>query len=276
MVHLDTQWLMLFVAALAATGAVAGILAGLLGVGGGIVIVPVLSFMLEFIGFSADTAMHVAVGTSLLTIVPTSIASLRAHNRRGGVDAGLIRAWAPYVIAGAGAGGVAAHFISAAGLKSVFGFVALAVAINMLLPRKITLGDRLPTSIAFRASVPGMIGFISSLMGIGGGSLTVPTLTAYAYPVHRAVGSSSAFGLVIAVPAVLGFVMTGLDVPGRPPFSLGYVNLLAAAIIIPLTLATARFGVLLAHRLQPETLKRIFALFLIVTALRMLLPLLPH
>lgn len=270
---LTLQSFLLFVAGLAATGAVAGVLAGLLGVGGGIVIVPVLSFMLEFMHFSPTVAMHVAVGTSLLTIIPTSITSLRAHNRRGAMDRDLIRAWAPYVALGAAIGGIAAHFFSGASLKMIFGFVALAVAINMLQPKKIVLGDRLPAGVPFRLGVPGMIGFISSLMGIGGGSLTVPTLTAFSYPVHKAVGSSSAFGLIISLPAVIGFAVTGWGEEGLPPFSVGYVNLLAAALIIPLTLTTARLGVKLAHSLKPEHLKRAFAVFLMITAIRMLWPL---
>ena len=270
---LDLQSFLLFAAGLAVTSAFAGVLAGLLGVGGGIVIVPVLSFMLEFMKFSPNVAMHVAVGTSLLTIIPTSITSLRAHNKRGAMDKDLIRAWAPYVAFGAAIGGIAAHFISGASLKSVFGFVALAVAVNMLLPKKIVLGEHLPHSIPFRLGVPGMIGFISSLMGIGGGSLTVPTLAAYSYPVHKAVGSSSAFGLIISLPAVIGFVITGWGEAGLPPLSLGYVNLLAAALIIPLTMTTAKLGVKLAHSLKPEYLKRAFAVFLMITSIRMLWPL---
>ncbi|MCX8998243.1 sulfite exporter TauE/SafE family protein [Rhizobiaceae bacterium BDR2-2] len=271
---LTLQSFLLFVAGLAVTGAAAGLLAGLLGVGGGIVIVPVLSFMLEFMKFSPTVAMHVAVGTSLLTIIPTSIMSLNAHNKRGAMDKALIRSWAPFVALGAAVGGIAAHYFSGASLKSVFGFVALAVAINMLLPKKIVLGDTLPQNLPFKFSVPGAIGFISSLMGIGGGSLTVPTLAAYSYPVHKAVGSSSAFGLIISLPAVVGFVVTGLNVDGLPPLSLGYVNLLAAALIIPLTMTTAKLGVRLAHSLQPEHLKRAFAVFLMITSIRMLWPLL--
>lgn len=270
---LSLQSFLLFAAGLAATGAFAGVLAGLLGVGGGIVIVPVLSFMLEFMHFSPSVAMHVSVGTSLLTIIPTSIMSLQAHNKRGAMDKDLIRAWAPYVALGAAIGGVAAHFFSGASLKSVFGFVALAVAINLLQPKKIVIGEKVPESLAFRLIGPGMIGFISSLMGIGGGSLTVPTLTAYSYPVHKAVGSSSAFGLIISLPAVVGFAVTGWGEEGLPPLSIGYVNLLAAALIIPLTMTTAKFGVKLAHSLQPEHLKRAFAVFLLITAIRMLWPL---
>lgn len=274
MEELSLQSLLFFVAGLAATGAVAGVLAGLLGVGGGIVIVPVLSFMLEMMKFSPEVSMHVAVGTSLLTIIPTSIMSLMAHNKRGAMDKGLIRDWAPYVAFGAAIGGVAAHFISGASLKSVFGFVALAVAINMLLPKKLVIGEVLPRGVPFRLGVPGTIGFISSLMGIGGGSLTVPTLTAYSYPVHKAVGSASAFGLIISLPAVIGFAITGWGTPGLPPFSIGYVNLLAAALIIPLTMTTAKLGVKLAHSLQPDHLKKAFALFLMITSARMLWPLL--
>ncbi|MFC0283395.1 sulfite exporter TauE/SafE family protein [Camelimonas abortus] len=256
-------------AALASTGVAAGLLAGLLGVGGGIVIVPVFSFVLDMLGYAPGVGMHVAVGTSLATIIATSVASLRAHHAKGAVDLELLRRWAPAMFAAAGAGGFAARHIDGDAMRMVFACVAVLVAVNMTLPGRFVVSDRLPEGAGGRAGLPAVIGFVSSLMGIGGGTLSVPLLTAFSYPARRAVGTASAFGLVIAIPATAGFIWSGMGVEGRPAFSLGYVNLLAAALIIPITMVMARQGARIAHAIAPELLKRLFALFLGATALRM-------
>lgn len=266
---ISIQTFLMFSAILACTGMAAGLLAGLLGVGGGIVIVPVLSFVLDMMGYPPGVAMHVAVGTSLATIIATSLASIKAHHARGAVDLGLLRVWAPAMFIAAGAGGIAARYIGGDSLKLVFACVALLVAVNMLLPRRLVIAESLPAGATGRVGIPGFIGFVSSLMGIGGGTLSVPVLTAFSYPVHKAVGTAAAFGLVIAVPATAGFIWAGMQVEGRPPFSLGYVNVLAAALIIPLTIITARHGARLAHQIPADRLKLLFALFLGATALRM-------
>lgn len=266
---ISIQTFFMFSAILACSGVAAGLLAGLLGVGGGIVIVPVLSFVLDMMGYPPDVAMHVAVGTSLATIIATSLASIKAHHARGAVDFDLLRAWGPALFVAAGAGGIAARYIGGDSLKLVFAYVALLVGVNMLLPKRLVIARHLPTGVTARTGIPGLIGFISSLMGIGGGTLSVPVLTAFSYPVHKAVGTAAAFGLIIAVPATAGFVWAGMGIDGRPPFSLGYVNLLAAALIIPLTIITARHGARLAHRIAADRLKLLFALFLGATALRM-------
>ena len=267
---LATSEIALLAVLLVVTGGVAGALAGLLGVGGGIVIVPVLFWVLELLDFPEATAMPIAVGTSLLTIVPTSIASARAHAAKGNLDRALLRRWAPFVFAGALAGGLLSFVLSGRDLTLVFGLVALVVAVNMALPRAVVLRDGLPPSLAAQGGMGVGIGGFSALMGIGGGTLTVPTLSLFAFPTHRAVGTAAAFGLVIAVPAVAGFVLSGWGVAQRPPGSLGYVNLVAAAIIVPCTVLAAPWGARVAHRLPAAELKRAFALFLGITAARML------
>jgi len=249
----------------------AGLLAGLLGVGGGIVIVPMLFWLFTLTAFNPDLAMPMAVATSLATIIFTSVSSVRAHHRKGAVDFCLLRRWAPGVGLGALAGGIAGSAIEPEGLKLVFGLVALAVAVNMAIPRTLVVATALPAGILPNAALSSVIGFVSALMGIGGGTLSVPTLSAFSVPIHRAVGTAAAFGLVIAVPAVAGFILAGLDVPDRPPLSLGYVNLAAAAIILPFTVFFAPYGAKLAHRLPALWVKRAFALFLAVTAVRMLM-----
>lgn len=263
------QDLALLIGGLALAAILAGIIAGLLGVGGGIVIVPVLFWIFTFARFPDALGMHMAVATSLATIIATSISSMRAHHKRGAVDFALLRRWAPALALGALGGGLAARFFEPAVLTGIFGFVGLLFAANLAMPRNLVIAETLPRT-PVQAALAAVIGFVSSLMGIGGGTLGVTALTAFSYPIHRAVGTASAFGLAIAVPAVVGFVVSGWDVPGRPPLSLGYVSIAAAAIILPFTTAFAPLGARLAHALEPVWVKRAFALFLALTALKML------
>jgi uncharacterized membrane protein YfcA len=255
------------------TGAVAGVLAGLLGVGGGIVIVPVLYNVLDALGVGADVRMHVAVGTSLATIVPTAIVSARAHARRGAVDATLVRRWGPWIGAGTIAGAVTATMLDGRALAGVFGIVGLLVAIDLVRRHNAPGGSleeaRLPRA-AIQRAMAAVIGFVSTLMGIGGGTLTVPTLNWFRYPMHRAVATSAVFGLIIAVPAALGYVWGGLAHGGLPPGNLGYVNLPGFVLIAAATFLTAPFGTRIAHAISARALRLVFAAFLALTALRML------
>jgi len=259
------------VAGFAATGVISGIIAGLLGVGGGIVIVPVLFWVLTLFQFPPSITSHLAVGTSLAIIIPTSISSMRAHAGRGNVDRALYSLWGPAAFFGALIGGIMAKFIPGGGLRLVFGVVGLLVAVNMSIPRHLVISDHLPKSAWVNRAIATVIGFISSLMGIGGGTLSVPTLTSLSVPVHRAVGTSSALGLLIAVPGVAGFIWAGLGVAGRPPLSLGFVSLPAVLLIAPISYLIAPWGAKLAHALNPRYLKLAFAFFLAITSARMLL-----
>lgn len=269
MFDLSVFEIVMLVLGLVGASIIAGIIAGLLGVGGGIVIVPVLFWLFTLIQFPKDIAAPMAVATSLATIITTSISSMRAHNRRGAVDFELLRRWAPALGIGALAGGLATKFMDPSVLTAVFGFVGLAVAVNLATPKSLVIADRLPAN-PIQVAIATVIGFVSSLMGIGGGTLGVPTLVAFSYPVHRAVGTASAFGIVIAIPAVIGFIISGWGVPGLPPLSLGYVSLVATAIILPFTTYFAPLGARLAHSLEPKWVKRAFAVFLAVTAIKML------
>ncbi|WP_417583162.1 sulfite exporter TauE/SafE family protein [Pelagibacterium sp.] len=269
--ELDVPTLVALVAGLLATGAVGGVLAGLLGVGGGIVVVPVLFWVLTILDFPSDISSHLAVATSLATIIPTSISSMRAHAKRGTVDGELLRLWGPAVVVGALIGGLLSKVIPGDGLRMVFGTVAILVAINMAIPKTLVLAPALPKSNLLNRGIATIIGLVSSLMGIGGGTLSVPTLNAFSFAVHKAVGTAAAMGLLIAVPGVLGFIWSGWDVTGRPPLSLGYVNLAAVAIIAPVSYLMAPIGARLAHALNPRLLKIAFAIFLFITAVRMLM-----
>lgn len=267
---IDGATLLPMLAALVAAGGMAGLLAGLLGIGGGIIMVPVLFHVFEAFGIDPGVAMHVAVATSLATIAPTALSSARAHHRRGGVDPGLLRAWAPWLVAGAVAGVVFASLVRGGVLAGIFGAVALFVAFNMATSGETrAVWRRLPGGWGDRG-IAGMIGAIAATVGIGGGALSVPILSACSYPMRRAVGTSAAIGLLIAIPGAIAFAISGWDVAGRPPLSLGYVNLLGLAALVPATVLAAPWGVRLAHAVRPLWLKRIFAVFLAITAVRML------
>lgn len=261
--------LALLVAGLALTGVAAGILAGLLGVGGGIVIVPVLYHVFSALGIDEAVRMHLAVGTSLATIVATSMRSLRAHRQKGAVDTALLRQLAPSIIAGVLLGSLIAGGLNGGALMLVFATVALIVAIHMAFGRETwRIADHFPAGV-MRAIIGAIIGLISVLMGIGGGTLGVPVLSLYNIPIHRAVGTATGFGLIIAVPGTLAMMLNGWGAPGLPPFSLGYVNLIGFALIVPTTILAAPWGAQIAHAISRPALRRAFAAFLALTSLRM-------
>jgi uncharacterized membrane protein YfcA len=258
-----------FAFALLATGAVAGVLAGLLGVGGGIVIVPVLFNLLPFLGVDESVLMHVAVGTSLATIIPTSIISARAHHKRGGLDLELLKSIGPLIFIGVVLGTVLGGNVRGEILTGIFAAVALLVAANMAFRREgMILAESLPTG-PLRWLLGMIIGGFSVMMGIGGGTLSVPLLTAFNVPIRRAVGTASAIGLVIGVPGATGFILAGLGEPNLPPGNLGYANLIGVALIIPMTMLTAPLGAKIAHSINPALLRKAFAVFLLLTALKM-------
>lgn len=253
-----------------ATGAIGGLLAGLLGVGGGIVIVPVLDVALAGLGVDPAIRMHVAVATSLATIIPTSLSSARAHNKKGAVDFVLIRSWGPYILLGAIVGSWIASNVDSSVLSLVFGLVALVVAAKMLLPwGNLVLAQSTPGGIPGTLPPLGIGGF-STMMGIGGGTLSVPVLTLFNHPIHRAVGTAALFGLLISVPGTLAYIITGWGDPRLPPGSLGYVNLLGLLFIAPTTVLVAPWGARLAHLLTKRQLGLAFGVFLLIVSCRML------
>ncbi len=258
------------VIAMAVTGAIGGLLAGMLGVGGGIVIVPVLEIVLGFLGVDESARMHIAVGTSLATIVPTSVSSALAHFRRQSVDIVLVRQWAPWIVFGAVLGSAIAGEVSSEVLYLVFAVVAFLVAVKMILIQDtFQLGTKLPGGVA-GLLIPTGIGGVSAMMGIGGGTLSVPVLTLYGKPIHLAVGTSALFGAFISVPAALGYMVTGWGNESLPAWSLGFVNLIGFALIIPATIVCAPVGARIAHALSQRRLSTLFGAFLALVAVRML------
>jgi uncharacterized membrane protein YfcA len=213
--------------------------------------------------------MHLAVGTSLATIIPTSIRSVRAHHLRGSFDRHLFSRWAPAMIIGVLLGTWLANLSNFTTLTLVFATVALLVSLYMAFgDPDWRIGDQLPGR-AWNQCIAITIGAISAMMGIGGGTMSVPVLNLFGTPIHRAVGTAAGFGTVIAIPGALGFIVGGWNTPGLPEFSLGYVNWLGFLLIVPATVALVPTGARLAHSLGQTGLRRAFALFLGLTSARM-------
>lgn len=256
--------------ALVATGIFAGILAGLLGVGGGIVIVPVLFFLFQSFGVSAESAMLVATATSLATIVPTSISSIRSHNKKGNVDFDLLKRWAVFILIGVLAGSWLVTRVEGTLLTLLFGVIATLSALNMLFRAgKSALFQQLPSTVGQK--VMGIsIGFFSAMVGIGGGTISVPLLTLCNYPAHKAVGTAATIGLIISLPGALTMLVLGSTPIDAPVGTFGLVNLFSFICIVPLTVLFAPVGASLAAKLDAVKLKKVFALVLLVTGLRML------
>ncbi len=252
------------------TGLVGGVVAGLLGVGGGIVVVPMLEVALSLLGVDPLIRMHVAVATSQATIIPTSISSSRAHFRHHAINLPLVKRWAAFLFLGALLGVFIAGRVEGRVLSGVFAVVALLVALKMILPfDNHILAKDVPRGVA-APILPGTIGALSSMMGIGGGTLSVPIMTLLNEPIHRAVGTASLFGLLISVPATAGFIFAGLGQDNLPAASLGFVNLLGFALIAPTTMMTAPWGARMAHSLQKRHLSILFGAFLLIVAVRMI------
>lgn len=258
------------VAGLLAAGVVAGLIAGLLGVGGGIVMVPAMALAFQIMGFDPGVYHHVAVGTSLAVIIATGTTSARAHWKRDAVMIDILRLWGPFIVAASLIGGLMAGLYSGDVLRIIFGVIAIFVALNVVLPIQQKMMASLKASKLTNRIMAAIIGYVSALMGIGGGSLSVPTLAAFGNSMHKAVGTSAALGVLLAVPGALGFVVSGWAVEGRPPLSFGYVNLPALILIGVVAAAVAPLGATLAHRLDQRRLKLAFAVFLLIVGGRMI------
>lgn len=254
-----------------ALGAAAGLVAGLLGVGGGLIIVPVLATQFHAQGFGADKLMHLAVGTSLATIVLTSISSVRAHHRHGAVDWSIFHQLTPGILLGALAGAALADLLASDSLRRIFGVFELAVAAQLAFGRPPAAHRTLPGRLAL-GSAGTVIGSVSAIVGIGGGTLTVPFLAWCNVPLRRAVATSAACGLPIAVAGATGYVLMGWGEEDLPAGATGYVYWPAFAGIVLASVLAAPLGARLAHRLPVDVLRRVFAVFLVALGIKMLWP----
>ncbi len=257
-----------YIAAAAAAGAVSGLLAGIFGIGGGAVLVPVFYQVLGILGVDEAVRMHLSVGTSLAIIVPTSIRSFLGHKARGAVDMALLRSYVIAVPAGVVAASVVAAHISGESLRAIFAVIVLVVGLRLLFNRDTwRLGTEVPGN-PVRGIVGFLIGFFSTLMGIGGGVLNNTFMTLFGRPIHQAVATSAGVGVLIAIPGTLGYIWAGWGDKLLPIGSTGFVNWIGVALIIPVTLLVAPLGVRIAHVLKKRQLEIGFGLFCLIVSVR--------
>jgi uncharacterized membrane protein YfcA len=267
---------------LVAVGALSGFLAGVFGIGGGAILVPVFYECFRIAGVPLDVRMPLCIGTSLAIIISTSIRSWRAHHARGAVDTGILKAWWLPVLAGVIAGSVTARYAPERLFKIVFVAVAWSAAARLLLARETwKFGDDLPKGPLMK--VYGFcVGILSTLMGIGGGLFSNLLMTFYGRPIHQAVATSSALAVLISIPGALGYVYAGWPAAARfpdvvalqLPFALGYVSLIGAVLVMPLSLLTAPLGVRAAHAMSKRTLEMAFGAYLFIVGSRFVISLL--
>jgi uncharacterized membrane protein YfcA len=263
-------------------GAVSGFLAGIFGIGGGAVLVPVFYECFRLAGVPVEVRMPLCIGTSLAIIIPTSISSFRAHFRRGAVDMEILKLWWLPVVIGVIAGSVTARYAPERLFKIVFVCVAWSAATRLILSRNNwKFGDEVPTGPLMR--IYGFfIGLLSTLMGVGGGLFANLLMTFYSRPIHQAVATSSALAVLISIPGALGYVYAGWPAAARfpdvaalqVPFALGYVSLIGALVVMPTTLLTAPLGVRAAHALSKRKLELAFGCYLFIVGGRFVISLL--
>jgi uncharacterized membrane protein YfcA len=264
----DPATLLTMLAALMVAGASIGFLAGIFGVGGGAISVPVFFGIFNTLGYPSEVSMPLAVGTSLAVIVPSSISSARGHHRKGTLDTDILKRWAAPILVGVLLGALIARYAPPSLFQAVFVAVALLNSYKLLTGgRGWHLGDTLPGPAAMNAG-GFVIGLTSSIMGIGGGALSNLFLTLHGVPIHRAVSTSAGVGVLIAVPGTVGYMLAGMGRTDLPPLSVGFVSLAAFALTIPTSLLTTRFGVALAHKMSRRTLEIAFGTFLALVAMR--------
>jgi uncharacterized membrane protein YfcA len=260
------DWLLL-AAMLAALGGTAGFMAGLFGVGGGAVLVPGLFYIFTWLGFESEYLMHFAVGTSLAIIVPTGFASVNAHRKKKGVRFDLFKLIAPGIIVGVLIGTITADYLSGDMLKLIFACAISCFAVLMISdPSRFKFYNTVPPQ-PWSGLAGVFIGTISTLIGIGGATLSVPYMTMCKVPIREAIGTATALGLAISIPASIGFILIGIgEQDGLPPFTLGYVNIPALFVIIPASVLAVPAGTWAVHEIPPSVMRYVYASFLIVVA----------
>lgn len=282
MVGLDSAELLQLAVLLVAVGALSGFLAGVFGIGGGAILVPVFYECFRLAGVPIEVRMPLCVGTSLAIIIPTSIRSYRAHHARGAVDTAVLRVWWLPVLVGVVAGSVIARYAPERLFKIVFVTVAWFAAARLLLARESwKLGDELPQGPLMR--VYGcFVGLLATLMGVGGGLFANLVMTFYGRPIHQGVATSSALAVLVSIPGALGYVYAGWPVAAhypdvlalQSPFAIGYVSLIGAVLVMPTSLLTAPLGVRVAHAMSKTALERAYGSYLFIAGARFVISLL--
>lgn len=259
---------LIWLLAYAAVGAFVGFLAGLLGIGGGMTLVPILAALFTAQALSPDHSVHLALGTAMASVVFTSSASVREHHRLGSVDWSIVRRLAPGMVAGSLLSTLASGFIAQRVLALAFAVIVYAGATQLLLGRKPKAARTMPGAAA-TFGIGGAIGVICGLVSAGGAFLTVPFMLFCGVPMHTAIGTAAAVGIPVAAIGTVGFIVSGLSADVLPPHALGFVLLPALAALVVGSVVTAPFGARAAHKLPVATLKRVFAGLLFILATRM-------
>lgn len=263
--------LLKFIIPILMTGFFSGLLAGLLGIGGGIIIIPVVFYILIDFNYSTDIIMRVAIASSLAVIFITSLSSIYSHYKLNNIDMLIIKKWFTGVIAGSICGALFASFINGNMLIIFFVVIASLIAINMFLDINIVLANDIPEGFFLNSIISFLIGYFSVLIGIGGGSFSVPTLTAFGKNIYRAVGTSACIGFFIALPGFITYALTGWKVENLPSYSIGYVNLPIVLSIASISILTAPLGAKLSRKINKKTLKKIFAVFLLIICINLII-----
>ena len=264
----DLLQIVQLIAVLMAAGLVAGFVAGMFGIGGGFVIVPALLVVFHVFDVDEEILTHLAIGTSLATIVFTSLRSVHAHNKRGAVDFKIIKDWLPWLTLGVIGGIILARYMDGRSLKWIFSAGVFVMGIHFIFPvlKRNTPGNLpMPQGLAL-AGIAGFLGGFSALLGIGGGTIAILVMTWCGRPIHQAVGTAAGFGVIIALPGSIGFAILGLGENALPFGSVGYINILAVAAISAMTYITAPLGAHAAHSLNAAVLKRGFGFYLVATS----------
>ena len=251
-------------------GAVAGFLGGLLGIGGGIIMIPALFSLLELWGIGLENRMHIAVATSLLVIVGTSISSARAHHKRGSVDWAIVKSWVVVILLGSLLGSFTAQALDSTVLIFAFVFMGVLMAIKMILPLDDKrLGDHLPSGFG-GIVYPGISGWASAILGIGGGIFNVPYMTLYGVPIQRAVGTAAFCGLISSLGGGAGFLLSSPENPVDLWGLVGYVHLPSVLGLVSASVIAAPFGAAAAHAVSKRTLSVLFGIFIVIAITRLL------
>ena len=270
---LPTGELATFALAIAASGVVSGLMAGIFGIGGGAVLVPVFYQVFGLLGVDEAVRMHLSVGSSLAIIIPTSIRSFTGHQARGAVDMELLKSFLIAIPAGVVLASLTAAYLSSEGLRTIFAAITLLVAFRLLFNRESwRLGSEIPGN-PVRSVIGVLMGYFSTLMGIGGGVMNNTFMTLFGRPMHQAVATSSGVGVMIAIPGTIGYVWAGWGNPLLPIASTGFINWIAVALVIPIALIVTPYGVRIAHALSKRQLEIGFGLFCVIVSIRFVISL---
>lgn len=269
--NIPQEDIFLLITLLVSTGFFAGIIAGLFGVGGGVVVVPALYYVFTLAEVDESLRMHLAVGTSLANIIPTSIISALSHARRKAVDFNLIRVIAYSIIGGVVIGALVVSSLKGSTLMLIYSSLLFLVSLQFFFWKDSwRISKEFPKNY-LRHIFGSSIGFLSVIIGIGGGSLSIPLLKLYNFEIHKAIGTGAAIGTLIAIPGTIGFILSGIINEVSLPLTLGYVNLLGLIMITPMTMLAAPLGVRFSHYLHKDILSRIFSIFIFIMAARLFL-----